>query len=184
MIADRGGPCAAAVQRLVIGVKGHFVPDIVDDFPVHQVPGMQQGNCRSIAETGGNHKIVLSHPNGIRVGIIRIKNRVFVSPVPLICNPHFFDLAFIHSFLLSRGSLEPPFRMFPTSTQSSDESPAALSVQISALLQEHAVLEFPPPRRLFQPNYGISIAYFSFSYNTHRQSCPFFTHIEPVTDRS
>ncbi len=109
VVADGGSPGAAAVQGPVVSVKRHLVPDIIDDLPVHQIPGMQQRHRRRIAKAGSNHKIVFSHTDCVRVGIIRIENGVPVRSVPLIRNPHFSYFTPVHSFLLSDLCLFPVY---------------------------------------------------------------------------
>ena len=97
MIADGRSPGTAAVHRLVIIVKRQLVNDIIDDLPVHQILRMQKRYCGGVAEAGSDHKIILSHTNGIRVRVIRIQDRVGISAVALIGDPHFMYLRLVHS---------------------------------------------------------------------------------------
>ena len=98
MVADGGSPGTAAVHRLVIIIKGKLIHDVIDDLPVHQILRMQQRHCGGVTEAGSDHKIIFSHTNGIRVRVIRIQDRVGISAVALIGDPHFMYLRLVHSF--------------------------------------------------------------------------------------
>ena len=107
MITDGRCPGTTAVYRLVIIVKGKLVNDVIDDLPVHQILRMQQRHCRGVTEAGSDHKIILSHTNGIRVRIIGIQDRVGIGAVALISDPHFMYLGLVHNFSIPQ--LLPPF---------------------------------------------------------------------------
>ena len=107
MITDGRCPGTTAVYRLVIIVKGKLVNDVIDDLPVHQILRMQQRHCRGVTEAGSDHKIILSHTNGIRVRIIGIQDRVGIGAVALISDPHFMYLGLVHNFSIPQPL--PPF---------------------------------------------------------------------------
>jgi hypothetical protein len=48
---------------------------------------MKNGNARHAIEAGSDHIKILTHPDQVRIGVIGIKDRVFVSPVAQIGNP-------------------------------------------------------------------------------------------------
>ena len=97
MVTDGGSPGTAAVHRLVVIFKGKLIHDVIDDLPVHQILRMQQRHCGGVTEAGSDHKIILSHTNGIRVRVIRIQDRVGIGAVALIGDPHFMYLRLVHS---------------------------------------------------------------------------------------
>ena len=89
-------PCPTAMHRLVIIREGQSVHDIVDNLPADQILGMQQGHRRRVTETGRHHEIIPADPDCVRVGIIRVQNRIPVGSVAVIRDPHFLSFSVFH----------------------------------------------------------------------------------------
>jgi hypothetical protein len=49
---------------------------VADEFPVHQVPRVQDRESREIVERRGRHIIVVPYPAHVRVTIVQMEHRV------------------------------------------------------------------------------------------------------------
>ena len=67
------------LHRIPTG-KVEAVVDLADKFPVNKVVGLEDLHAEEM-EIGSHHVVGVAHPYGVRVGIIRRKDRVQVPAV-------------------------------------------------------------------------------------------------------
>ena len=79
---DGGRPRPVAVSRLVVDLQrrlgGERVPD---QFPVHQVLGMQNGQARHGVEAGRREVVVFADAEHVGVGVIRVQDGIAIGSV-------------------------------------------------------------------------------------------------------
>jgi hypothetical protein len=73
--------------RLVEILEGKPVIYVADDGPVHEVPGMQDGNPGHRVEARSDHLEIAAYPDHIRIGVVCEKNRIFMASVAEIGYP-------------------------------------------------------------------------------------------------
>jgi hypothetical protein len=56
--------------------------------PVHQILRMENGQAGNVLKAGRNHVIIVTDPDGIRVGIIGIQYRVLIRSITLVSYPN------------------------------------------------------------------------------------------------
>jgi hypothetical protein len=60
---------------------------MVNDLPVHQVPGVQDGKSGNTIKAGGNHVEIFLNPDDIRIGIICMNDGIPVIAISQVGLP-------------------------------------------------------------------------------------------------
>jgi hypothetical protein len=81
-------PDAAAVLRFVENIERLLaLENVIYEPPVDQIFRMQDRQARRGVEARRRHIEIVADSDGVRVGIIGVQNRVFESPVAVVCPP-------------------------------------------------------------------------------------------------
>ena len=84
MIANAWGPDAFSVLRFVEGIVRVLLKCMTYYCPVHQVFRVQNRQTGDAGEARGSHIIIIADTNNVRVGIIRVKDGIFIRAVFII----------------------------------------------------------------------------------------------------
>ncbi|MNC30258.1 hypothetical protein D3C75_785380 [compost metagenome] len=88
MMTDGRRPNAVAVTHTTVVAAGHTVHRMSDNGPVDQILGMKNRQSRRADEAGGCHIEIVAYAYNVRIGIIRIQNRILETSVSQIRLPH------------------------------------------------------------------------------------------------
>ena len=93
VIPDARCPDASAVDvsafHAVVPSKVVFIHAVAGQFPVHQVLGMHEDDCRVHVHRRAGNVIIVADTNGVGVFEFLIKQRVGISAVPVVGGPVF-----------------------------------------------------------------------------------------------
>ena len=79
VIPQTGRPNTALVGRFVISGKRQPPGRIAEQFPMHQIPGMQHGDAGHISKRGRNHIKIFAYPDHIRIRIISVQDWIGIT---------------------------------------------------------------------------------------------------------
>ena len=87
--ADGGRPGAVAVSRPVVDVERRLGGEgVSDQFPVHQVFGMEDRQARHGVEAGRGEVVVLADAEHVGVGVIGVQDGIAIGAVAVVGHPH------------------------------------------------------------------------------------------------
>lgn len=71
-----------------VSVEGYAGIDVVDNGPVYQIPGVEDGDARCTGNAGCHHIIVLAHAYHVGVRIVGMYDGIAVCAVAIVGHPH------------------------------------------------------------------------------------------------
>ena len=83
-------PCCGLLktfERLLRGV------DVPDEFPVHQVVGVENGQAGRAFETGSHHVEVFAHADDVGVGVVGVQDGILVGAIAVVGYPDLGDVS-------------------------------------------------------------------------------------------
>ena len=88
MKTDAGSPDSIAMTKTLTGNIVGLAKGMTDNFPIHQVSGMENGQARHAFKRTGREVIIIADSDNIGVAVIGIDNRILVHAIAQIRVPH------------------------------------------------------------------------------------------------